>query len=133
MKRIIKELLTWLIPLGVALTIFVIFSRILFLGYVPTSSMEPTLMKDSLIVGTRIYSELGVGDIVIFEHDGQYLVKRIVAVGGDTVERNGEVLTVPENCFYMLGDNAEDSIDSRYWEEPFISEDVIVAKLAGDI
>lgn len=133
MKRIIKELLPWLVPLGVALTIFVIFSRILFLGYVPTSSMEPTLMKDSLIVGTRIYSELKVGDIVIFEHDGQYLVKRIAAVGGDVIERNGEVLTVPENYFYMLGDNADDSMDSRYWDEPFVSEDAFVAKLAGDI
>lgn len=127
MKRIIKELLPWLVPLGVALTIFVIFSQILFLGYVPTSSMEPTLMKDSLIVGTRIYSELKLGDIVIFEHDGQYLVKRIAAVGGDMVERNGEVLTVSENCFYMLGDNAEDSIDSRYWEEPFVEEEKVVA------
>ena len=41
----------------------------------------------------------------IFEHDGDLLVKRIAAVGGEYVERSGALLLVPENCFYVLGDN----------------------------
>ena len=32
------------------------------------------------------------------------------------------------DCYYVLGDNAENSLDSRYWEEPFVKEDEIVAK-----
>lgn len=29
-------------------------------------------------------------------------------------------MTVPENSYYVLGDNAEYSDDSRYWEDPFV-------------
>jgi len=29
----------------------------------------------------------------------------------------------------MLGDNKDDSYDSRYWERPYISEDKIIAKM----
>lgn len=83
----------------------------------------------SYILGLRIYDSLDVGDIVIFEHEGQLLIKRIAAVGGATVEYAGSRITVPENCFYMLGDNTENSYDSRYWEEPFVKRTSIVATL----
>lgn len=65
---------------------------------------------------------------MIFRHAGKLLVKRIVAVGGGQIEHNGTSLTVPEGCYYVLGDNAECSWDSRHWEEPFVEEDEIVAK-----
>ena len=67
--------------------------------------------------------------MVFSRHDGKLLVKRIAAVGGGYVERNGEFLLVPEGCYYVLGDNAGNSLDSRYWEEPFVKEEEIVAKL----
>lgn len=85
--------------------------------------------KDSYIVGTRIYSRLGVGDIIIFHHDGKLLVKRIAAEEGEQVVHNGASLTVPEKSYYVLGDNAEHSLDSRYWEDPFVRNEEIVAKL----
>ena len=99
------------------------------MGYVPTESMEPTLKKDSYIVGVRIYSKLETGDIIIFHHDGKLLVKRIAAVKNEHIEHNGISVAVPENCYYVLGDNAGHSLDSRYWEEPFVREEDIMAKL----
>lgn len=45
---------------------------------------------------------------------------------GDTIERNGVSLTVPEGCYYMFGDNADNSYDSRYWDEPFVSEEDVI-------
>ena len=97
------------------------------IGFVPTGSMEPTIEAGSYVLGLRSVKELQVDDIIIFQHEGSYLVKRIFACGGDEVWHNGQVLTVPDGCFYVLGDNAENSIDSRYWEDPFVEEGEVVA------
>ena len=87
------------------------------------------MKRGSYIIGCRIYSDLEAGDIIIFRHDGKLLVKRIAAVEGETIERNGAILTVPEDCYYVLGDNAEHSYDSRFWLEPFVEGKHVVAKL----
>lgn len=59
-----------LIPILSSLLLLVLMKTVLFLGYVPTESMEPTLKKDSFILGTRLYGDLTDGDIIIFERDG---------------------------------------------------------------
>ncbi len=129
MRLLQKKVGNWLVPFGITAVMVILLRFVFLFGYVPTESMEPTLERGSYIVGLRIYGELEVGDIVIFRHDGRLLVKRIAAVGGMQVEHNGASLTVPEGCYYVLGDNAECSWDSKYWEEPFVGEEDIVAKL----
>lgn len=124
-----KNIWIWLIPFLIMTITLILFKEVFLLGYVPTESMEPTLKKDSYIVGTRIFSKLEIGDIIIFYHDGKLLVKRIAAAEGEPVEHNGVSLTVPEGCYYVLGDNAEHSLDSRYWEDPFVKQEDIVARL----
>lgn len=101
----------------------------LLIGYVPTESMEPTLETGSLILGLRIFDELETGDIIIFRRDGSYLVKRIAACAGDTIDHQNSIVTVPDNCYYVLGDNAENSHDSRYWADPYVSHEDVIAKL----
>lgn len=129
MRRLLKKTGNWLFPAVVMLFTFLFLKYMFLLGYVPTESMEPTLKRGSYIIGCRIYSDLETGDIIIFRHDGKLLVKRIAAVGGDTVEKNGVTMTVPEGCYYVLGDNTNYSYDSRYWEKPFIKEGTVMAKL----
>lgn len=143
MKVVWRHLKVWLIPLLVTLIIFLLMRIVFLFGYVPTASMEPTLERDSFILGVRIFSEIKKGDIVIFEHDGRLLVKRVAALPGETVDlstltymatleipvRNTEVLVVPEDCYYLLGDNTQNSLDSRYWEYPFVNREQIVAKM----
>jgi signal peptidase I len=77
------------------------------------------------------------GEIVVCfsPEDGKRLLKRVVGVPGDTVELRNETLflnaimitprkralrnfgpvTVPEGSYYMLGDNRDDSHDSRFF------------------
>ena len=76
-----------------------------------------------------IFDELETGDIIIFRRDGSYLVKRIAACAGDTIDHQNSIVTVPDNCYYVLGDNAENSHDSRYWADPYVSHEDVIAKL----
>lgn len=141
MKKAIKK---WAAPLLCGLFTLILFKFVLFVGYVPSASMEPTIKAESLILGCRLMGALQRGDIVMFCQDGYYLVKRIAAVPGDVIyiEDTREafsvnedpagatrVLIVPDGSYYMLGDNEEKSIDSRYWDEPFVEQSQVVAKV----
>lgn len=82
------------------------------------------------------------------------LVKRIIGLPGETVDiRNNQVyiddsktpfnesylpekmetddyhFEVPEGCYLMLGDNRNNSADARYWPDPYVPENMILAKV----
>lgn len=119
----------FLIPLLCFVLVLSLFRYVIYIGYVPTDSMEPTIMAGDKIFGIRILGELEVGDVIIFEYEGTYMVKRIAAVPGDTLKINREEIKIPKDCYYVLGDNYWNSFDSRYWQEPYITYDDIVAKI----
>ena len=116
-------------PIGVGLIVLFLLHFVFFIGYVPTASMEPTIMKGSLLMGIRLFDDLTVGDVVVFEWEDQLLVKRIYATEGMIVEHNGMEEWVPDECFYMVGDNSECTYDSRNWGAPFVHKGRIIAKV----
>ncbi len=140
--------------IGVALA-FVLNHYIVANATVPTGSMENTIRPNDRILADRLaYLSSGPlrGDIVIFQPpddpEGVPYVKRVIGLPGEVIEgRAGLVYvdgtplnepyvkeplrfdfgpyTVPEDCYFMLGDNRNDSLDSRYWNQKFV--------LRGDI
>ena len=115
-------------------------SRYLFqLALVHGASMEPAYRSGQLVLVDKTRGELRRGDVVLFysaELEAS-LIKRIAAVPGDRVViMNGRLivngaavpeygsisyageaqseLTVPKGCYFLLGDNTEESKDSRY-------------------
>lgn len=121
----IKKSLPFLIPVLIAVIIIILFRTVFIIGFVPSESMEPTIHKGSYVLGIRDTKKIDVGDIVIFEKDGELLVKRVAYVAGDEV--NGMI--VPNDCYYLLGDNSNNSYDSRYWDNPLINRNQIFAKV----
>lgn len=133
----------WMLPVGLTLIFYLVLRFVLLVGYVPTPSMEPTLPQNSIIIGTRLFAELKTGDIIVFQKDGVLLVKRIAGSPGERIDLTKisymdsvpipifekEVITVPKNAYFVLGDNSQKSWDSRYWEDPFITADAVVARL----
>lgn len=142
-KKIWKRVKPWSVPICLTLLCYVLLQHVFLLGYVPSASMEPTLQEGSFIFGLRIFETPTVGDIIVFVKDGTLQVKRIAAVPGDQIDLtkleymdslpipdwSDPILTVPAGHFFVLGDNTQNSYDSRYWEDPFIAEEQIVAVL----
>jgi len=142
-KEIWKRVKPWCVPVSVTLLFYLILQFVVLIGYVPSASMEPTLPEGSFIFGLRIFDEPQVGDIIVFEKDDVLQVKRVAAGPGDTVDLRqiqymnnrpvptweSPVITVPDDGYFVLGDNAQNSLDSRYWEDPFITRQDIVAML----
>ena len=85
-RKLQKMVKPWRVPLGLTILVYILFRVLFLVGYVPTTSMEPTLLEGSFFIGSRVFQEPKVGDIIVFEKDGTLLVKRIAAGPGDTVD-----------------------------------------------
>ena len=107
------------------------FRVFFFFGYVPSSSMEPTIRQGTFILADRTAywsAQPKIGDIIVFSHDGKALVKRVAAVAGDAVQTQNGFETVPIGMLFLVGDNVEASIDSRLWADPFVPVEDVLAR-----
>lgn len=153
-----KEAIGMIKSCAVAVVLGIIISKyIIANAFIPSGSMEPTIDTRSFVLVNRlayIVSDIKRQDVIVFEHpdgDEKLLIKRVIGLPGDTVEAkenvlyiNGEEIkepyivnnitwdfgpyTVPENSYFVLGDNRQNSYDARYWENRWVTPDMIIGK-----
>ena len=160
LKKILLEVLDYSKIIFVAVVVAMFLKEnVVASAQVPSGSMEETVMTGDRIMINRlayIVEEPQRGDTVAFYYpdDGETLyLKRVMGLPGETIEGidgyvyiNGVKLEndftsermeynfapfeVPKGCYFMLGDNRNNSWDSRYCQNSFVEKDEIIGKAA---
>jgi len=120
------------------------------------ADMEPTISVNETVFISDQIENIKRGDIVVFKYPGdqkQRFIKRVVGLPGEVISiREGRVYidqklleesyldsklntskliredrTIPPRTYYVLGDNRDNSNDSRFWGP--LSADLIYGKV----
>ena len=135
-KKILKEYLPYVV---IIILVLIIKSNVVAPIRVNGKSMNNTLKNGDImildIIGYRT-SKLKRFEIIVIDNGKDYIIKRVIGLPGEEVEYkdnklyingketkdkfgNGKTndfkVKVPKNSYYALGDNREDSLDSRYY------------------
>lgn len=137
--------------------VWILTTFVLINANIPTGSMNNTIPTGARVFASRlhtIFSDIERGEIIIFKYPDNtdvIYVKRAIGLPGDTIEGkngevyiNGEILdepyvkdkiavdfgpyTVPEDSYFMMGDNRLNSNDSRYWRNTFVTKDLVMGE-----
>ena len=157
-RELIDDALNWMrIVFSMLLFTLILLNFVIVNASVHHFSMEYTLTDGDRIIAFRLaylISQPERYDIIVFNrgpHDEMLYIKRILGVPGDEVIiSNGFVyvndtparvdfvrgvptddfgpVVVPIGHFFVLGDNRNNSVDSRHWPEIFISSDLIAGR-----
>ena len=153
-----EEAKDWVISIVAAVVMaLLIRTFIVELYIVDGPSMRPTLQhEERLVVNKFIYKIRNPekGEILIFKYPrdtSRDFIKRVIATGGDTIEiKEGRVyvndqmlkedyilektrteypkVTIPEGTVFVMGDNRNNSDDSRFADVGFVPLDLIKGK-----
>ena len=151
------DYLMLLVKIGFLFSVIGVMMTTVFGAYrVQDEYMSPAVKDGDLIIYYRLVKHNPVGEVVIFEYEGNEICGRIVAQAGDTVnisaqglmvngvpksepgiyEETTQVadgvtfpLVIPEHSVFLLGDNRTVAVDSRIVGS--VDEDNLLGTIIG--
>ncbi|BCJ85229.1 signal peptidase I [Effusibacillus dendaii] len=153
-----NETWEWIKSLGIAIILALAIHQFVFAQFmVDGESMMPTMQnQERLIVNKLIYHIHSPqrGEIIVFQYPSDTtkdFIKRVIGLPGDTIEvkggkvyRNGQALnepylgeptfgaygpvTVPTGKVFVMGDNRNNSKDSRDPSVGFVPDNLVVGR-----
>lgn len=141
----------------VSIAIILINVFVLQFCKVTGESMEPTYHDGDLLIINKLATEFHRMDVVVVRKNGISLIKRVVGLPGETIEikenkvfiDNKEIDDVVSGCiepgiastaillgedeYFVLGDNRENSTDSRSEDVGIIYQKEIVGRIISFI
>lgn len=148
MDAVKKKNIKYLIIIIVIFLVIVMLNCLYFFVLTPIKvsgpSMEDTYYDGDIIIINKVYGKIDRNDIVVFYYNGLKVVKRVIGIATDTVSINESKLYVngefkydleegkfsdknyfiQEGEFFVIGDNINNSYDSRYFGK-ITKEDII--------
>lgn len=154
-KEFIKDAIKYVLFIIVVLVIAI---YVIGLQQIVGDSMNPTLNNNDVIIVDKLtptFLKLKRGDIISFYfEETKFLIKRVIGLPGEVVEIknnniyiDGNVIDdyvsantsdfslselgyekIPEDMYFVLGDNRENSLDSRDYRVGLINKNKIVGR-----
>ena len=150
MKKIIKELY----PYFIIIIVVVLFRTFIATPVrVDGSSMVDTLHNNEILILNKLNKSYDRFDIVVIKYGKSKLVKRIIGLPGESIRYENNVLyinnkaiedvaiartsdfelkelynidTIPEDYYFVMGDNRGNSLDSRDYRVGLIKKSDII-------
>lgn len=151
-KSIKNSISTLIVVAAISVLISTVFLQLFF---VQGDSMNPTLSNNEVIIASKS-KNIQRGDIISFSYNNKIMIKRVIALEGEIIDisENGIVYIdgraldepyivdkfkgntdidypyqVPVNSVFVMGDNRNDSIDSRLKVVGSIDKGQIIGKI----